>query len=96
MKSEAGTCPISKVAILLSDTWTMLIMHHVIDGPKRFSEIDEALSSISSRTLTLKLKKLLNEGMIKKDKNGFYEATPKGKGLKSIESEMMKYQKKYL
>jgi DNA-binding HxlR family transcriptional regulator len=96
MKTPPQGCPITKVAQLLSDTWTMLVMHHLIDGSKRFCELERALDGISTRTLTLKLKKLMSDGMIKKTEDGVYAATEKGKGLKLIESAMKRYQERYL
>lgn len=96
--AETGkqTCPITKVAELLSDTWTMLIMRALTEGPKRFSELEQWLGDISSRTLTLKLSKLKEQGMIEKREDGCYIATEKGDGLKIIERAMMTYGEKYL
>jgi DNA-binding HxlR family transcriptional regulator len=90
------TCPITKVATLLSDTWTMLVMHALTDGTKRFCELEAALPGISTRTLTLKLQKLTEEGMIEKTSEGAYAATEKGAGLKIIERAMRKYSETYL
>jgi DNA-binding HxlR family transcriptional regulator len=98
MQEEAGkhTCPITKVAELLSDTWTMLIMRALTEGPKRFSELKLWLDTISTRTLTLKLSKLSSEGLIEKTSEGLYQVTEKGAGLKIIERAMVKYSEKYL
>jgi DNA-binding HxlR family transcriptional regulator len=96
MKQINGDCPISKVAILLSDTWTMLIMHYLIESPKRFCDLEKALSGISTRTLTLKLKKLHSNQMLDKNKEGYYVATEKGRGLRLIENSMKRYQARYL
>lgn len=89
-------CPITKVAKVLSDTWTMLLMHQLMDGPKRFCDLERALVGISTRTLTLKLKKLASEGLLIKSESGLYNATKKGSGLKLIEKAMRHYEEKYL
>lgn len=96
MKAPEVACPITRVAQLLSDTWTMLVMHYLIEGPKRFCELERSLSGISTRTLTLKLKKLIDEGMIEKGVDGMYAATAQGKGLRLIENAMKRYQERYL
>ena len=96
MKTVPQECPIEKVANVLCDTWTMLIMHNVIEGTKGFCELERALNGISTRTLTLKLKKLAADGMITKRADGQYTATNKGQGLRLVESAMKRYQKKYL
>lgn len=89
-------CPITKVATLLSDTWTMLIMRALTEGPKRFCELEEWLGTISTRTLTLKLKRLIEHGLVAKQPDGSYIATKKGVGLKIIERAMVTYSQKYL
>lgn len=89
-------CPILKVATLLSDTWTMLILRALTEGPKRFGDLERWLDGISTRTLTLKLKKLTEEGLIAKDSSGHYRATKKGDGIKIIEKAMVKYSERYL
>jgi DNA-binding HxlR family transcriptional regulator len=89
-------CPVQKTAQLLSDTWTMLIVRDLLSGPKRFCELERSLEGISTRTLTLKLRKLEDEGLVKKDNEGAYAATSRGKGLKVVESAMRRYGEKYL
>ena len=93
---QSTTCPITKTATLLSDTWTMLILRALLEAPKGFCELERALQGISTRTLTLKLKKLEAEHMIKKSKTGCYETTEKGKGLRIVEKAMKRYGEKYL
>ena len=93
---ETGICWVEKTAKLLSDPWTMLIMRDLLGGDKRFCELERSLEGISTRTLTLKLKKLEEEKMVKKGKDGAYGATEKGKGLRTVEAAMRKYGEKYL
>src|SRR5437870_4949545 len=40
--AELGFCPIARAARLLGDTWTLLIVHYLADGPRRFSELEQA------------------------------------------------------
>lgn len=89
-------CPITKVVKLLSDTWTMLVLRSLTEGPKRFCEMEAWLDGISTRTLTLKLKRLSEEGLIEKRTDGYYQVTKKGAGLKIIEKAMVKYSSLYL
>lgn len=89
-------CPITQVATLLSDTWTMLILRALTEGPKRFCELETWLDGISTRTLTLKLQRLTDEKMIIKNANGAYTVTEKGAGIKIIENAMIKYGKQHL
>lgn len=64
-------CPIAKVAELLSDTWTILIIRDLLKKPKRFCELERSLVGISTRTLTLKLNRLQEKQIILKTEKGY-------------------------
>ncbi len=85
-----------KTALLLSDPWTMLIIRNLLTGSQRFCELERSLTGISTRTLTLKLKKLEQEKMLLKTDTGSYSITEKGKGIRIVEQSMRRYGKKYL
>ncbi len=89
-------CPVQKTAELLSDTWTMLIIRDLLEGPQRFCDLERSLEGISTRTLTLKLKKLEKEGLLRKNTAGRYMATARGRGLRTVEAAMRRYGEKYL
>jgi DNA-binding HxlR family transcriptional regulator len=84
------SCPLAKVALLLSDAWTMRIIHALLRIPQRFCELERSLVGISTRTLTLKLQKLIEDDIITKN-DLTYELTEKGKKLKGILSAMEKF-----
>lgn len=94
-KNTHSDCPVAKVANLLSDTWTMLILRDLMKKPMRYCELESSLLGISTRTLALKLQKLEHEGIIEK-KDVYYSVTTKGKNLGVIFEEMTRYGKKYL
>jgi DNA-binding HxlR family transcriptional regulator len=89
------SCPTARVAILLSDTWTMVILRDLVRKPMRFNQLCESLGSVSTRTLALKLKRLETLGIIKK-KDMCYAMTATGMKIKPIMDEMAKYGEKYL
>ena len=77
-------CTVTLVAEILSDTWTMLIVHSLLNTKKlRFCEIERALEGISTRTLTLKLKKLEENNLVTKTDDG-YILTKIGGRLKPV------------
>lgn len=78
-------CPVSLVADLLSDTWTMLVIHNLLSAKNtlRFCELERALVGISTRTLTLKLKKLEEQKLVTKSIDG-YSLTKIGLQLKPV------------
>jgi len=92
---EKHICPIQKTAEMLSDTWTILIIRDLISSEKRFCELENSLIGISTRTLTLKLNKLVKEALVKKSALN-YELTKKGQKLTTIFDAMDRYGKEYL
>ena len=98
MKPIKTSCPITKTAQLLSDTWTMLVVRALLEAgePMRFCELERELPGISTRTLTLKLKKLEEEKILRRLSEGTYKATKKGEGLKIVERAMSRYGEKFL
>ena len=82
-KNDHTDCPVAKTALLLSDTWTMLIIRDLLNCKMRFCEVESSLSGISSRTLSLKLKRLEEEGIIVKS-DLYYSLTKQGKKLKKV------------
>jgi DNA-binding HxlR family transcriptional regulator len=91
------TCPISKVADLLSDPWTMLIIRDLLRQPMHFSELEKSLDGVSSRTLTLKLKRLVKEKILSKDTaSHLYSVTTQGAHLGDIIKAMGVYGKKWM
>ncbi|QEL15496.1 winged helix-turn-helix transcriptional regulator [Limnoglobus roseus] len=66
-KSEASDElePLTKLIGILSSPWTMLLLHRIhLQGPKRFGELKRILGSISTKTLTERLRMLESEGWI--------------------------------
>ena len=96
MKKTNQQCPISSTIDILSDFWTMHIVYSLQASKRRFCDLEKDLDGISTRTLTLKLKKLQTEKMLEKNKDGSYELTDKGHGLKTVMDAMKKYGEKYL
>ena len=95
MKPSTHTsCAVSKTATLLSDTWTMLIIRDLLKSPMRFCELERSLAGISTRTLTLKLKRLEAEKIIHKKDELHYALTPNGKKLKKVIDAMESWGKK--
>lgn len=90
--SKTHTCPVATVATLLSDVWTMRIIHNLLGGTMRFCELERSLEGISTRTLTLKLKHLETEGVAEKTDAG-YRLTKRGAGLRKVISAMERFGK---
>ncbi len=77
-------------------------MRDLLEGPKRFSELETSLSGVSSRTLAKKLKLLDHEHIVTRKEMrgkpacGKYQLTKKGAAFHNVVDAMRVYGKKYL
>src|SRR6266581_2461993 len=60
--------PLAKLLRILASPWTMLLLHRLhMEGPKRFGELKRRLGTISTKTLTERLRMLEAEGWLTRD-----------------------------
>ena len=96
------TCPIHKTALLIGDRWTLFILREFLYNNKKqkFNQLLHALKPISSRTLSIKLKKLVEYNLIERKEILSktlcvdYNITKKGESLKKALQEMANWHKK--
>ena len=65
IRLEDRECPLSSTLGLVGEWWTLLILHDVFDGYRRFDEFQTNLG-ISSSLLTSRLKRLVAEGVLER------------------------------
>lgn len=101
MKRAAKPCPVGKVAALVGDPCSLLIVRDLLEGPRRFGELEASLGS-SSRTLAKKLKLLEHEKIVTRkavtDEQACvkYSLTKKGAAFQGVVEAMRAYGTKYL
>jgi len=94
-------CPIARVARLIGDTWTLLIVRDLMHGLKRFGELEASLGNISPKTLSQRLKMLEAAQLITRHvypetpPRVEYELTDKGQALAGIIEAMREYGETY-
>lgn len=87
-------CPVAQVAALLGDVCTLLIVRDLLREPKRFKDLADSLSPISTRTIVSKLKLLEEKHLVtrhefkEKPPRVEYELTKEGKKLGPLLNEM--------
>ena len=78
---------VRSILALVADKWTVLIVVLLGDGPMRFNEIKRMVGGISQRMLTLTLRGLERDGLVKRTQfptippRVEYELTPLGRSL---------------
>ena len=91
-------CPKFETAFeLLGKRWTGLIIRSLLNGAKRFSDIQEIIPSLSARMLTERFKELEEQGIITRQVYPEmpvrieYALTEKGKALEKAMDEIQKW-----
>ena len=84
-------CPVSRTLDIIGDRWTILILRDlVLDGPRRFQDLENSLSRISPNTLSARLKTLEQHGIIERrfyadhPPRAEYVLTAKGSELRPV------------
>jgi DNA-binding HxlR family transcriptional regulator len=83
-------CAVSKTLKIVGSKWTMLLLHNIFDGKKRFGELQRSLPGISPKTLSQRLRELERDGIITKKVfaevplHVEYSLTEKGKSLRGV------------
>lgn len=58
------TAALAAAADRVGDRWTLLIVGALLDGPRRYGELSEAVEGIASNVLAQRLKRLEREGLV--------------------------------
>ena len=96
------TCPVFATADLLSGKWTIVILRDLADGDCRFCELERSLTGISPRTLSLRLRALEEQGIVRRSTHAEvpprveYALTEKGVALLPIIESMRDYGETWL
>ena len=90
-------CPIERTATLIGDRWTPLIVRDLAPGCRRFSELQRSLSGISPKTLSDRLRRLEEAGVVSRacfaemPPRVEYRLTDKGRALLGIIESMREF-----
>lgn len=68
-------CPVERALQVIGAKWTPLIIRDLLEGPKRFNELQSSLGSVSPRTLSERLKDLEQQAVI--SRRAYAEVPPR-------------------
>ena len=57
-------CPIESTLQVIGGKWKGVILYHLLDGKKRFSELKRFMPTITQRMLTKQLRELESDGLV--------------------------------
>jgi DNA-binding HxlR family transcriptional regulator len=99
---ESETCSVAATAEIVGAKWTVLIVHDLSEGPRRFTQLEHSCAGISPRTLSERLRWLESEGIVlrrsypESPPRVEYELTEKGVALLPIVGEMRRFGHEWL
>jgi DNA-binding HxlR family transcriptional regulator len=94
---QSETCSVAACAEIVGAKWTVLIVHELSEGPRRFTQIEHACAGISPRTLAERLRWLeVEEIVVRRSYSESpprveYELTDKGGALLPLIAEMRRF-----
>lgn len=99
---ESETCSVAACAEIVGAKWTVLIVHDLSEGPRRFTEIEHSCAGISPRTLAERLRSLEAEEIVERHSYAEspprveYKLTDKGRALLPLVAEMRTFGHEWL
>jgi len=96
------SCPIRACADLVCSKWTILVLRDLSEGRTRFCELERSLAGISPRTLSLRLRALEEESIVRRHTfpevppRVEYQLTDKGRALMPLIEDMRQYGREWL
>jgi DNA-binding HxlR family transcriptional regulator len=90
MKESVSGCPVEDAMRLLGGRWRIVLVYHLLDGKRRFSDLRRAMPGISQRMLTLDLRALEKAGLVQRTiypeipPRVEYDLTEEGKRLRAL------------
>ncbi|WP_438431946.1 winged helix-turn-helix transcriptional regulator [Gorillibacterium sp. sgz500922] len=89
---ECGSapCPVETTLTIMSGKWKGIILYRLLGGKMRFNELKRTMPSVTHRTLTLQLRELEQDGIVKRTVYAEvpprveYELTPLGSSMSPI------------
>jgi DNA-binding HxlR family transcriptional regulator len=62
--SAMDATPLDRALTRVGDRWTLLVVEALLDGPRRFGELSEALPGIAPNVLAARLRRLEGERLV--------------------------------
>ncbi|MBS0614019.1 MAG: helix-turn-helix transcriptional regulator [Proteobacteria bacterium] len=96
MPSYGQFCPVAKAVEVLGERWTLLIVRELMQGSRRFSDLQRGLSRMAPSLLSKRLKDMESKGLLlrvrSRSKKGYeYELSPAGNDLAPLVLELARW-----
>jgi DNA-binding HxlR family transcriptional regulator len=96
-KTYSQYCPVARALDLVGERWSLLIVRELLHGPRRYTDLGEALPGIGTNILAARLRELESGGVVAKRRlppptpATVYELTPSGRRLHRVLHELARW-----
>ncbi|MBX3358173.1 MAG: helix-turn-helix transcriptional regulator [Phycisphaeraceae bacterium] len=63
-RAKQQQCPVQRALEVIASKWAILILHHLQNGPVRFSALQRELQGVSQKVLSQQLRRLEHHGLV--------------------------------
>ncbi len=90
MSRKNVSCPVELTLSVIAGRWKVMIIHQLLEGTKRFNQLQRELSGITHRTLAKQLREMEETGLVQRHDykeippRVDYRLTPLGMSLKDV------------
>ncbi|WP_199432662.1 winged helix-turn-helix transcriptional regulator [Qaidamihabitans albus] len=97
----AEECTVEAALEVIGGKWKLVILRHLLEGTKRFGELDKALPGITPRMLTRQLRELESDGLVLRTvypqvpPKVEYSVTEIGESLRAITDQLEQWGRAY-
>ena len=84
---ERASSPLAEALARVGDRWTLLVVHALLSGPRRFNDLLDQIDGIAPNILSARLKRLERDGLLvsrpytERPPRAAYELTAEGSEL---------------
>ena len=86
----AEDCAVERALSVVGAKWTLVVLHYLMEGPRRFSDLQRDIPGASPKMLTVRLRELEQLGLLIRTVHAQvpprveYHLTPQGRSLRAI------------
>lgn len=90
-------CAVERALSVVGAKWTLVVLHYLMDGPERFSDLQRHIPTASPKMLTARLRDLEQLGLLTRTVHAEipprveYQLTAQGKSLRPIIASIEKW-----
>jgi DNA-binding HxlR family transcriptional regulator len=90
-------CAVERALAVVGAKWTLVVLHNLMDGPKRFSDLQRNIPAASPKMLTVRLRDLEQLGLLTRTVHAEvpprveYQLTVQGRSLRPIIASIEKW-----